>query len=67
MKTDRKMIQRVWSTDEPFTKVCVGDEEVLLMPKDGNWEIKSVLLDYWMPHDELIVVLKKKEGKDETD
>jgi hypothetical protein len=63
MNTDRKMIQRVWSTDEPFTKVCVGDEEVLLMPKDGNWEIKRVLFDYWEePCNEFVVIFKKKEG-----
>ena len=61
MKTDRKMIQRVSPTDEPITKICVGDEEVFSIPKDGNWEIERVFLDYWMPHDELIVVLKRKE------
>ena len=65
MKTDRKMIQRVWSTDEPFTKVCVGDEEVLLMPKDGNWEIEHILFDYYEdPCDELVIVFKKKKEDD---
>lgn len=62
METDRKMIQSVSPSDEPFTKICVGDEEVLLMPKDGNWEIERVLFDYWEdPCNELVVVFKKKE------
>ena len=39
MKTDRKMIQRVSPTNEPFTKIYVGDEEVLTMPKESSWEI----------------------------
>lgn len=65
MKTDRKMIQRVSPTNEPFTKIYVGDEEVLTMPKESSWEIQRVLLDFWQPCEELIIVFKKKEEKDE--
>lgn len=62
MKTERKMIQRVSPSDEPFTKIYVADEEVLVMPKDGNWEIERVLFDYYEdPCNELVVVFKKKE------
>ena len=61
MKTDRKMIQRVSPTDEPFIKIYVADEEVLTMPKESNWEINRVLLDFWQPCDELIIIFKKKE------
>ena len=61
MWTERQMIQRITPSDSPFTKICVGDEEVLVMPKDGNWEIARVLFDYWKePCDEFIVVFKMK-------
>ena len=65
MKTDRKMIQQVLPTDEPFIKICVGDEEVLTMSKESSWKIERVFLDFWQPCEELVIIFKKKEEKDE--
>ena len=56
------MIQRVSPSDEPFTKIYVADEEVLITPKESNWKIEHVFFDYYEELcDEIVVVLKRKE------
>ena len=50
-------------SENPITSVVVKDEEICNVRKNGNWEIKRVFVDYYLPCEEVVIVFKKKTGE----
>ena len=60
-----KVITDVAPTDTPITDIAIDGEKVFQIYKDGNWEIESVFTEYKSPVDKLVVVMSRKEKKDD--
>jgi len=48
-----------------ITDIKIDGEKVFQVFKDGNWEIERVFIDYIRPVDKLVVVMSRKEKKDD--
>lgn len=60
-----KIIRDIAPTDTPITNIEISGEKVFQVYKDGNWEIERVFTEYKSPVDKLVVVMSRKEKKDD--
>lgn len=60
-----KVITDIAPTDTPITNIEISGEKVFQIYKDGNWEIEMVFTEYKSPVDKLVVVMSRKEKKDD--
>lgn len=60
-----KIIRDIAPTDTPITNIEISGEKVFQVYKDGNWEIEMVFTEYKSPVDKLVVVMSRKEKKDD--
>ena len=60
-----KIIRDIAPTDAPITNIEISGEKVFQVYKDGNWEIERVFTEYKSPVDKLVVVMSRKEKKDD--
>ena len=60
-----KIIRDIAPTDIPITNIVINGEKVFQACEDGNWEIERVFMEYKSPVDKLVVVMSRKEKKDD--
>lgn len=60
-----KVITDVAPTDTPIADIAIDGEKVFQVYKDGNWEIERVFTEYKSPVDKLVIVMSRKEKKDD--
>lgn len=60
-----KVITDVAPTDTPIADIAIDGEKVFQVCKDGDWEIERIFTEYKSPVDKLVVVMSRKEKKDD--
>lgn len=60
-----KIVRDISPTSTPITNIEISGEKVFQVCEDGNWEIEGVFTEYKSPVDKLVVVMSRKEKKDD--